>query len=294
MIEAQVREHLIKQEDLKPYMATYADNMAVFNQEAPDDTDPGWGQKSQYGRIVFYINMQDDPQRNISGTMGVDLYCESGAEQVPEEIEPILKKLIDGYFFTNEEVTMAVQWNSTQYFSEPTKKVVGATLMFSLMDFPKQETIEPDPIRLINSWSAEDLPSILGVEEIRVIGRADLPGAWKPTNQVPAIYWRIGDIQKCGWIPDTYHCSWETASIWGHVMAPDNATATKIARVIENTLTIKKRLIFEDNAPLMIDRNIRVTPTNDPLRQGQISLEGTFGILSGKTVGTQMKNISIK
>ena len=77
-------------------------------------------------------------------------------------------------------------------------------------------------------------------------------------------------------------------------MAPDNATATKIVRVIENTLTIKKRLIFEDKAPLMVDRNIQVTPTNDPLRQGQISLEGTFGILNLPVVKPTMDIISIK
>lgn len=290
MIEVQVRQHLIAQEALKPYMATYAGNMAVFNQEAPDDQDPHWGKTSQYGRIVFYIDMQDDPQRNISGTMGVDLYCENG-KQVPEEIEPTLRELIDGYFFSNETVTIAAQWSSTQYFTDPTKKVIGATLIFNLLDFPNQQTIDPDPVALINKWTADALADLLGIPKVSVIGLDSLPAAWKPTNEEPAIYWRISRITKCNWIPDNFNCSWETATLNGHVMAPDNATATKIARVIQNTLTIKKRLIFEDEAPLMIDRNIQVTPTNDPLRIGQISLDGTYGILNIPAGNTKMEHI---
>lgn len=293
MIEAQVREHLIKQEALSPYMATYAGAMAVFNQEAPPDTDKGWGSGSQYGRIVFYINMQGDPQRNISGTLGVDLYCEKKSNQIPEEIEPILRQLIDGYFFSNENVTIAAQWSTTQYFTDPTEKIVGATLMFDLLDFPNQQTTDPDPIALINQWTSKDLPAILGIPEVRVIGCDVLPEAWKPTDETPAVYWRLGTIRKCNWIPDTYSCSWETATLHGHIMAQNDATATKIARVIQNTLTIKKRLIFEDMAPLMIDRGIQVNPASDPLRNGQISVEGTYGILNIRATATKMTHISI-
>lgn len=293
MIEAQVRQHLVQQADLEPFMATYAGSIAVFNQEAPPDTDPEWSRGSQYGRIVFYIDMQDDPQRNISGTMGVDIYCENG-KQVPEEIEPILRPLIDGYFFSTEAVTIAAQWRSTQYFTDPTQKVVGATLLFDLLDFPMQETTDPDPIALFNDWTKKDLPEIIRVREIRVIGRDKLPDAWKPTNELPAVYWRNGETRNCVWIPETYTCTWETAVVWGHIMASDNATATKIARLIQNTLITKRRLIFDDMAPLMIDRNINVTPANDPLRVGIINLEATYGILNVKPPSPPFHNIIIE
>lgn len=267
-------------------MATHNKELAIFSQEAPADTSPLWGERDQYGRVVFYIDMQDDPQRNISGTMGVDLYCKSGTSQVPEEIEPILRSLLDGYFFSNETSTIAARWRSTQYFSEPTKKVIGATLTFDLLDFPKQETIDPDPIALINDWTAKTY------KNLTVIGRAELPPAWKPTAEAPAIYWRLGDVRKCDWIPDTYNCSWEIATIHGHVMAPDSATETKIARSIQNTLTLKKRLIFKDEAPLFIDRNIRVSSTSDALRNGQLSIDGTYGILNiPESPGAPIENI---
>lgn len=280
MIEPQVRQHLISQEALEPYMAKWAGEMAIFNQEAPADTDPNWEpNKSQYGRIVFNMEMQDDPERTMTGTMMVDVMCEDG-QQYPEDIEPIVRKLIDGYFFSNSDMTMAAQWNTSKYFTEPAAKVVGVTLVFKLLAFPKQLTMDPDPIALINKWTAEDLPAIIGSETIRVIGMDELPAAWMPTNEIPAIYWRLGNIAPAGWIPDTYNCSWQTAEIHGHVMAPDNHRANLIARLIDNTLTIKKRLIFEDMAPLMVDRNIRVSPQNDPLRVGQLNIEATYGILN--------------
>ena len=169
MIEAQVREHLICQKELEPFLATYADQMAIFNQEAPADTDAGWGSTSQYGRVVFNVEMQDDPERKVSGTMVVDVYCEDGV-QIPEEIEPIIRELIDGYFFSNPAVTIAAQWSSSSYFSGPTEKVVGVTLTFKLLDFPMQITADPDPIALINEWTAKDLPAIIGTESVRVIG----------------------------------------------------------------------------------------------------------------------------
>lgn len=279
MIETQVRQHLIHQAELTPFMATYNGEMAVFNQEAPADTSKGWGDGSQYGRIVFYLDMQDDPQRNISGTMGIDLYCESG-KQIPEEIEPILRSLIDGYFFSNAFVTISTKWRSTQYFTDPTEKVIGATLIFDILDFPNQLTTDPDPIKLLNNWTILDVPNLIGATNVFVIGKDELPAAWKPTNEIPAVYWRIGEIKNCSWIPDTYACSWETATIWGHVMAADDSTAVKIARVIQNTLITKRRLIFDDMAPLMIDKNIGTTPANDPMRVGIINIEATYGILN--------------
>lgn len=292
MIEPQLRQHLISQESLKPYLATFADQMAIFNQEAPADTDEGWGSGSQYGRILFNVQMDDDPERKVSGNMIVDVMCEEG-QQIPEEIEPIIRELIDGYFFSNPDVTIAAQWSSSRYFTEPPKKVIGVTLTFKLLDFPTQITTDPDPIALINEWTAKELPAIIGSESVRVIGRDELPAAWKPTNELPAIFWRLGDIQPAGWIPDTYNCSWQTAQLHGHVMAPDNHRAILIARLINNTLTIKKRLIFEDKAPLMVDRNIRVTPKNDHLRIGQIVIDATYGILNIPPSVPKMDNISM-
>lgn len=297
MIEKALIKHLQSQTDLLgPYMATYSGKMAIFNQEAPADTDELWESfgenKTQYGRIVFALDMNDDPERKYSGTLAVDVQCENG-NQIPEELEPIVRSLIDGYFFSEKEITIAAQWSASNYFTEPTEKIVGVTLTFVLLAFPRQMTMEPDPIALINKWTYTELSEKIG-KLIRVIGYEELPEAWKPTNEEPSIYWRLSSISSCNWIPDTYNCCWHTAVIYGHIMAKDKDVNTAIARHINNILTLKKRLIFDDMSPLMVDRNIRVNLGNDQLRVGQVTIDATYGILMEPKPYNPIKNTHIE
>ena len=293
MIEAALYTHLQSQNEvLSPYLTRYSGAMAIFNQEAPADTDKRWeNPKSQYGRIVYAVDLNDDPERKYSGNLIVDVQCEDG-KQIPEEIEPIVRDLIDGYFFSTSETTMSAQWNASNYFTEPTEKIVGVTLTFGLLAFPRQTTIEPDPIRLINKWTKEELTKAIG-KEIAVIGHDALEDAWKPTNEKPAVYWRLANTDKCNWIPDTYSCCWRTAVVFGHIIVPDKDVCAIIARTIANVLTLKKRLIFEDVSPLMVDRNIRVNLGNDEFRVGQITMDATYGILTERIESSLLVNPNI-
>lgn len=292
MIEEALYKHLQSQTDLlSPYLATYSDKMAIFNQEAPPDTDDEWGEESQYGRIVYALDLTEDPERKYSGTLAVDVQCEDG-KQYPEVIEPIIRTLIDGYFFATEEITLAAQWSASNYFTESTEKVVGVTLTFGLLAFTKQTTIEPDPIMLLNQWTKEELSQALG-KTIHVIGHDTIEAAWKPTTEEPAIYWRTASITPCSWIPDTYNCSWKTAQICGHVLSPDKNVNAIITRTIDSILTLKKRLIFADQSPLMVDRNIRVNLGNDQMRVGQINIDATYGILMAPTPYKPIENLHV-
>lgn len=280
MIEQPLYEHLTAQKSLEGYLTKYADKMAIFNQEAPDDTDKGWAKGSQYGRIVYAVKHVSDPQREIITTLSVDYMCKEG-ECVPEDVEPIIRPLIDGYFFSTKSVTMSARWMSSDYFTAPKERVIGVTLIFQLTAFPLQETTSPDPIALLNSWSNDKNGLVkLLKREVKVIVIDKMPTAWKPTAEEPAIYWRLGKIRPAGWIPDTYNCSWYTATIYGHVMGSDIAQETSVARIIAQYLTMVKRLIFDDESPLMIDRNIQINTEADQHRTGQLVIDATFGVLN--------------
>lgn len=285
MIEASLYQHLVTSESLSPYLATYAGRAAIFNQESPSDTDKEWGKGSQYGRIVYNVDLTGDAERKISGVLLVDVMCEKG-KQIPEVIEAVVRPLIDGYFFSTDSITMSAQWRSSDYFATSTEKVIGVTLTFDLLAFPKQTTIDPDPIALINKWTSEN------INGAKIIGYSLLPAAWKPTDENIAVFWRLNQIQKCSWIPDTYNCSWQTAVIDGYIMTGSEDLAVSIARWIANSLTIKKRLIFDDVSPLMIDRNISITSTHDRLRVRVISLEATYGILTPLPPKNPLNHIS--
>ena len=62
MIEQALHKHLQSNKDtLLPFLATYGDALAIFNQEAPADQDGGWGAGPQYGRVVFAVDLQGEP-----------------------------------------------------------------------------------------------------------------------------------------------------------------------------------------------------------------------------------------
>ena len=292
MIEQVIYEHLQSCGALKPYLASYAGRMAIFNQEAPADTDRKWTGGKQYGRIVFALDTREDPERKLNGVLAVDVICEKG-KQFPEEIEPILKPLIDGYFFTSEELTVSAHWESSDLFTEDgADKINGVTLVFRLLAYPFQLTSDPDPIEAANKWSKEELADILG-HGLYVIGDETLPAVFRPAADKPAIYWRISRIMKCAWIPDTNAASWQTAVVQGHVMAPNHSDVeTSIARTIATTLTNKKRLRAEDSV-FMVDRANSVNVSSGT-RAGQITLEMTYGIPNIPSAAMKIKNISVR
>lgn len=285
MIETLLCQHLQKNSELLIGLATYHGAIAVFNQEAPDDKDKGWG-KTQYGRIVFAVDLTDDPERQISGVLAVDVYCENG-QQLPEEFEPVVRNLIDGYFFAATEATIAAQWRSSNYFTEAGEKVIGVTLTFDLLAFPIQETMDVDPIPLLNEWSSGEL------SDVKVINYSKTDSVWKPTDEKPAIYWRITSIDPCNYLPETYHCIWQTAEVQCNIFAESKEVMIRIARYISNLLSMKKRLIFKDDSPFMIDR-VRINTTSDSMTIGQLTLNGTYGILRDYQEVSKLKNFYLR
>ena len=290
MIESLLYQHLQQNREYLSGLAVYRGNIAVFNQESPDDMDDGW-EGTQYGRIVYAVDLSDDPERQISGTLSADVYCENG-KQFPEDFEPIVRSLIDGYFFTTDEETIAAQWIASNYFTEAGSKVVGVTITFDLLAFPNQETgVEMDPIPLLNQWTSDILSTILN-RQINVINYNETGKVWKPTDESPAIYWRVVSINQCSYIPETFHCTWQTATIQCNIIAESKEVMMMIARWIDNTLSMQKRLIYDDNSPLMID-SISISATSDPLNTGQLTLTGTYGVLRKYKDSSVLSNIYV-
>lgn len=273
MIEQALLEHLQGQEALTPYLAQYADRMAIFNQEAPADVDPFWGAGAQYGRIVFAVDLRGDPERIMSGRMVVDILCEEN-KQFPEDIEPILRPLIHGYFFSNGTFTVNAQWKETNYFTQPADHVTGCTLSFDLLAFPLMKTSAPDLIGRINAWTKARFPAL------HIINLDMLPTtAWKPSYGDSAIYWRLGPKAPARWIPDTFQTIWRTATLKGHVFSEDIATVADVSDMVTIQLYADKRLMKAGETPIMVNRDNRTDSAADPLRTGQITVDATYGVI---------------
>lgn len=274
MIEKALCEHLKAQSEHASYLATYNNEPAIFNQEAPSDTDELWNKGPQYGRIVFAVDLQGDAERTMGGTLAVDIMCKEDGEYAPEDIEPILRSMIHGYFFSNGTFTVAAQWKNSSYFTQPPDKVIGCTLTFDLLGFPILTTTNPDVIERLNKWTSDTFPNI------HVINHDVLPSsAWKPSAGESAVYWRLVTDTPAGWIPDTFQTSWRIAHVKGHVFSADNATALQVSRDITIHMQIVKRILKQGESPLMVNRRNNVDNAADPLRTGQVTAEITYGII---------------
>ncbi len=286
MIEEALYEHLKAQKALTDFLAIYGGMPAVFSQEAPADNDTKWDTESQYGRVVFAVDIQGDPERATGGTLAVDISCKKG-EQLPEEIEPILRPLIHGYFFSNGTSIVAAQWKTSSYFTEPTEEVIGCTLAFELLAFPVITTASPDIVSRLNEWTASRFPSF------HVINLNKLPtSAWKPTGTDAAVYWRFVQDAPAGWIPDTFQTIWRTATVRCHIFSETNAIAASVARDLTVRLYADKRIIKSGESPIMVNRRNSTDLGADPLRTGQLSVEATYGIVTQRGSDDVFQNIT--
>ena len=284
MIEQSLYEHLKGREDLAKFLTTYNCAPAVFNQEAPADMDEGWGCGSQYGRVIFSVDIQGDPARTMGGLLTVDVLCKEN-EQYPEDVEPVIRNAIHGYFFSSGTFTVAAQWKNSSYFTQPTDQVAGCTVTFDLLAFPMLTTTEPDVIERINEWTA-------AIEGLHVINYDELPGpAWKPEGDQTAVYWRLMQEAPARWIPDTFQTIWRTATIKCHIFSADIATATKVADDLDVRLYTAKRLTRPGETPIMVNRNNTLDFGADPLRTGQLTVEATYGVIVHLEPDKTLKNI---
>lgn len=289
MIEQVLCEHLKSQVDLAECLTTYSGMPAVFNQSAPDDKDELWAKGPQYGRIVFAVDLQGDPERIMGGLLAVDIMCkdaEDSEDPVPEDVEPILRNLIHGFFFSKDTFVVSAQWRSSDYFTQPADQVIGCTVTFDLLAFPIITTSAPDIVARFNEWSSH-------VDNLHVINYDALPeAAWKPSGNESAVYWRFVTEAPANWIPDTYQTIWRTATIKGHIFSETPAIATSVARDLTVRLYAAKRLLKDGEAPIMVNRRNTTDYGADPLRTGQVTVEATFGIIVTRGSGDTIQNIN--
>ena len=276
MIEEALLKHLVAQKELTDLLSTHDGEPSIFNQEAPADTDPKWGRGSQYGRIVFEEDIQGDPERTMGGMLSVDIMCRKG-KQAPEDIEPIIRKLIHGYFFSNGTFTVAAQFKNSSNFTQPTDKVIGCTVTFDLLAFPILTTSGLDVISRLNEWTSQ-------IEGLYVINLHQLPAtAWKPDNGETAVYWRRSSVRPALKIRDTYATVWRTATIKGHIFSENIALSSSVADDIISRLYAAKRLLKPGESPIMVDDQNTQDDGADPLRTGQVTVEATYGIMRYRT-----------
>lgn len=272
MVEEKIYDYLSSNQLITPFVTTYGGRPAVFLQEAPADTDAGWADGGQYGRIIFGVDFAGDPERAVTASLWVDVYTQKDGP-APEDIAPVIANVLDNRFFADGAEVIALSWNATNGFKETRndKLIYGVTLTFDVLYFPIQQTVPPDPVMAINMWTKERLNSAL------VIGLDDLPDSWTPKEN-PTVYWRVSALKPGTLYPSTYHCTWHDVDLTGHFMIDDTSTRLSVCKTLVDELSTYDTVPLDDGSPMFVLR-IVYTAAADAIKVGQITVTASYGTL---------------
>ena len=149
-LENLIYKRLSEAKNLTKHLTTFGGKPAVFTPEAPGDRAVGWGTTTQYPRIVFNFDMQTDGERKSAGTLLVSLICRNDSDAVPELIEPAVRECLKDDLLKDDSDTLyAFAWARTDGFSmteEKNELLIGSEIRFDIIEYPCQETTDPDPI----------------------------------------------------------------------------------------------------------------------------------------------------
>lgn len=273
-LEDLIYNRLLASEDLTDKLAKFDNLPAIFYQAAPGDQNEGWKGKKQYPRIDFVVDMQANPERQSSGLMTLNIWCNEAGDP-PEDIEPEVRAaLCDVFMQPAEQPPYCLAWVRSDSFELSANTIKGShvngiTILFDVLAFPCQETIDPDPIMAMNEFIKEWEPAAV------LIGADPLTDYFTAEARRPAFYFRLASL---GLERETNTVAWMNASIAGHIFAPTAEARIQWLKYLVDTLAIQGEVTMLDTSPMFI-RNIKADSAVDYLITGQLRINVRFGIL---------------
>lgn len=231
-------------------LASFKNAPAIFLDQAPDDSDSRWD-GSQYGRIIYGLNLKDDSERKVSGTMEIAiayLFNNKGYKNLLEA-KKILKKAFEG---------------------QADVEVCGSILTFDAYAFPKHSYLPLDAVGSLAKHIDEHW-------DVTVINHTELDEIWKPDDEEVVVYTRLDSMQP-GTFPSTYACTWFTNNIKVHVISGSDVNADQFIMNLLQDLQERERFVMDDGSPFFVNQ-LAYSTKLDPLRDGQVSVRGQYGKL---------------
>lgn len=275
-LEELIYNRFVNSEALVGHLAKFKDNPAVFSPEPPDDNQDGWNGNTQYPKVIYNFDLQANEERHSAGTLSVSLLCQNTTEVTPEAIEPIVRDCLRDVILKPEGGTpYCFAWARTDAFSIDEKKgdmTIGSEIRFDILEYPSQETSDPDPIMAINKYIKEMYPEYL------VMGYDRMEEITEATAERPVIYCRLMSADKS---KETNTVAWMDGRIAVHILCPDGEMRMKIAAAIANSISLDGEIIMLDHSPMFIKR-LQANYKSDYLKDGQIFVTGHYGLLRYK------------
>lgn len=265
-----VYKRLADNADINRLCTRYLDLPAIFDTEAPDDKQDGWGGKSQYPRLHILLDMQANEERSSVGTLSITIYTER-TSLVILEIEKAVKECFrDVLISPNDGGPYSFAWARSEPFTIEGQNIIGQEVWFDIMEYPAKETTDPDPIVALSRYIKELYPKsvVLGVDHIE---------DYSDAAESPIFYCRIVTIDKAsGHNMNTI--AWMDCRIAIHLLCPDKSKNLKMITALLQNLSVDEKIILLDGSPMSIS-DVRMDMQADYLKQGQLHITGRFGIL---------------
>ncbi len=271
-LEELIYKRFVCSKSLVKCLAIFSDAPAVFSPEPPRENQDGWNGKTQYPMVVYHFDLQANEERRSAGTLSVSLLCQNTAEVMPEEIEPIIKDCLRDVVLKPEGGTpYCFAWARTDAFSIEEKKgdvTIGSEIRFDILEYPSQETSDPDPILAINLYIKGIYPDCL------MMGYDRMEEITEATAERPIIYCRLLSTDKA---EETNAVAWMDGRIAVHILCPDSEIRRKMAAAIANRISLDGEIIMLDYSPMFVKR-LQVNYKSDYLKDGQVFVTGHYGL----------------
>ena len=269
-----VYHRLKDSEDIEELTAVFDSGAAVFYQSAASSDNEKWGSPIQYPRIDFNIDMQENPARNTSGTLTINVWCDMQEGAEPEDIEHEVRKLFHAAFAQTDEDVYVFAWLRSDAFEarkqqEETVRIIGVSVIFDVTACPCQYTMYPDPIKGLNEWTKTILPGAV------VIGRDEIDGWLVPTREKPVIYWRLTSQGK---EEQHFAYTWLNITVECHVYCRKASDRLYNLVQLNTAHALTGHITLEDTSPLFL-KTFQVQPHMNYISTGQIRASGYFGLL---------------
>lgn len=272
-----IYSRFVGSDNLTKNLAKYQSVPAIFSSDPPNDDQEGWGGKPHYPMIVYNFDMQANQERNSAGTLSVSVLCANEETAVyPEDLESIIRERLRDVIMKPEKgAPYCFAWARTDAFTVEEKKTeitVGSEIRFDILEYPSQETSDPDPIMAANKYLKEKFPECL------VMGYDRMEEITEATKERPVLYCRLLSTDKQ---EETNTVAWMDGRIAVHVLCPENEVRMKVAANIAQNLSLDGEIIMLDYSPMFIKR-LQVNYKSDYLKDGQIFVTGHYGLLRYK------------
>lgn len=261
-------------ETLSDLTAKYNGGAAVFYQRPASADSAKWESEIQYPRIDYTLDLMENPARNTSGVLTVNVWCDTQVGAEPEDIEARVRELLHASFAQADDYAYCFAWVRSDAFEiknqqEETVRTIGVTILFDVVACPCQYTMYPDPIKGLNAWTKKILPNAV------IIGEDTIDGWLTPTKEKPAIYWRLTAQGKAR---QHFAYTWLDIAVECHVYCRNAADRLFNLVQINTAHALTGHIPLEDTSPLFL-KTFQMQPHLSYITTGQIRATGYFGIL---------------